>query len=285
MALSFCILASGSSGNCSLVRFRDRCMLIDAGISPRRAIKRLGPLGVSPDEITDILLTHVDTDHFSPRWLDLDPPLPARWRAHRRHMGRLAHAGMRPRDVEPFDGPFDLGGGTRIEPVLLPHDDLGACGFVIDNAGSRLGWATDLGRVTKTLAGRFRGLAALAIESNYDRQMLLASPRPPALKRRIMGGLGHLSNEQALEAIRLIEATSDLAHVALLHLSRQCNDPVIVRRLYATQAPHLLGRMTITNQWQSTPVLRVDGDRASRGIPAGAGRQLDFLELLPPPAA
>jgi hypothetical protein len=103
------------------------------------------------------------------------------------------------------------------------------------------------------------------------------------LKRRIMGGLGHLSNEQSLEAVLDIAGRCDLGHVVLLHLSRQCNDPTIVRDLYAQRAPDLLGRLTITNQYEPTPVLHV-GPRAGRAAGAAkAGRQLDFLESLPGP--
>ncbi len=112
--------------------------------------------------------------------------------------------------------------------------------------------------------------------------MQVASPRPPALKSRIMGGLGHLSNEQSFDAVRSIAATCDLRHIVLLHLSRHCNDPALVHRLYAERAPHLLSRLTITNQWEPTPLLNVDGPQP-QPVPTVSGRQLNFLESLPEP--
>jgi phosphoribosyl 1,2-cyclic phosphodiesterase len=179
------------------------------------------------------------------------------WRVSRRHLRRGRAAGLPAGGTAAFDDGFELTPAIRVEVTRLPHDELGACGFVIDHGGVRLGYATDLGRVPETLPERFEGLGALAIESNYDPELQMASSRPAMLKRRIMGGLGHLSNEQALEAIIRIAQRGDLRHIALLHLSRQCNDPAIVRSLFAQRAPQLLGRLTITNQHEPTPLLGV----------------------------
>jgi len=281
--LSFCVLGSGSAGNCTLVRLEGgagaRHVLLDAGLSPRQTARRLGPLGIGLDDITDVLLTHIDHDHFNPGWRDEDA-MHCTWRAARRHLRRVRAAGPWTRRTAAFDDAFDMEPPTRVEVTVLPHDELGTSGFVIDHGGVRLGYATDLGRVPETLLGSFEGLAALALESNYDPQLQRASSRPADLKRRIMGGLGHLSNEQALEAVTHIARRGELHHIALLHLSRKCNDPAIVRSLFARRAPDLLGRLTITNQHEPTPLLHVGAPRV--GAPR-AGRQIDFLESLPGP--
>jgi phosphoribosyl 1,2-cyclic phosphodiesterase len=286
--LSFCILGSGSAGNCTLVRLGDdgeaRHVLIDAGLSPRQTRHRLGPLGVGLDDISDILLTHIDYDHFHPGWRDGGSKrIACTWRAARRHLRQGRAEGLPARDTEPFDDTFEMQPGTRVEVTMLPHDELGSTGFVIDHGGARLGFATDLGRVPEALLERFENLAALALESNYDPQLERASSRPDFLKQRIMGGLGHLSNEQALEAVLHIAGRCDLRHIALLHLSRQCNDPEIVRGLFARRAPDLLDRLTITNQYEPTPLLHVGPPADGPEGPARAGRQIDFLESLPGP--
>jgi len=278
MAISFCVLGSGSGGNCTLLKLDTdgghRHVLIDAGLSPRKTTARLAPLGVTLDDIADVLLTHVDTDHLHRGWIDSDDPPPFTWRAHHRHIRRVIQAGVPVRRTEPFEMVVELG-ETLVEATVLPHDHLGSTGFVIDHRGARLGFATDLGRVTTSLLDRFTRLDALAIESNYDPPLQLAAARPPALKQRIMGGLGHLSNLQALEAILRIDRAGTLRHVVLLHLSRQCNDPRLVLRLYAQQAPHLLGRLTVTNQHVPTPLLHLSpGSKA----PVAIGQQLSFLE-------
>jgi phosphoribosyl 1,2-cyclic phosphodiesterase len=287
MSISFCVLGSGSGGNCTLLRLNAgggcRHVLIDAGLSPRNTAARLAGLGVRIEDIDDVLLTHVDTDHLHSGWIDVADPPPVTFRAHSRHIGRAIRAGIPVSRTAAFDDSFELDASTRVEISTLPHDQLGSTGFVIDHAGVRLGFVTDLGRVDESLMNRFVRLDALAIESNYDADLQRASARPAALKRRIMGGLGHLSNDQSLEAVLRMDKACVLAHVVLLHLSRQCNTPQIVRSLYAQRAPHLLGRLTITNQREPTPVLHVAPatGRAAPSIVVGA--QLNFLEGLPGP--
>ena len=279
MAISFCVLGSGSGGNCTLLKLETdgvyRHVLIDAGLSPRKTTARLAPLGVTPGDITDVLLTHIDTDHLHRGWIEAADPPPFTWRAHHRHIRRVIQAGIPVRRTEPFETVVELGDQTLVETIVLPHDHDGSTGFVVEHRGVRLGFATDLGRATTGLFDRFTRLDALAIESNYDPPLQQAAARPAALKQRIMGGLGHLSNIQALEAILRIDRSGSLRHVVLLHLSRQCNDPRRVLDLYARQAPHLLDRLTITNQHVPTPMLHISPN--SKG-PVAIGQQLSFLE-------
>ena len=278
MAISFCVLGSGSGGNCTLLRLDDggrhRHVLIDAGLSPRKTTASLAALGVAPDDITDVLLTHVDSDHLHSGWIEADDPPPFTWWAHHRHIRRVMRAGVPSGRTATFEESFELDGGTAIETTQVPHDHLGSTAFVIDHRGTRLGFATDLGRVTMSLLDRFTRLDGLAIESNYDPPLQLAAARPAGLKQRIMGGLGHLSNVQALEAILRIDRAGMLRHVVLLHLSRQCNDPRLIRRLYAERGPHLLGRLTVTNQHEPTPMLNLSPSPA----PVLVGQQLNFLD-------
>ena len=274
MSLSYCVLGSGSAGNATLLTLehdgRRKRVLIDCGFSPRQTALRLRTLGVERDEITDVLLTHLDQDHFYPSWVKLIEGGAVRLHIHRRQQRRAAKTGLSFRHVELFDEePWSLeSSGTRIEPVPFAHDDLGTVGFVIDHHGARLGFATDLGSVPPHLFERFVDLDALALESNYDRSMQIASNRPAFLKRRIMGGKGHLSNEEALRAARRIAGQSRLNRLTLLHLSRQCNCPERVKRLWREQAGDLLPLLSITSQTEPSPELSVP-PAGARAMPPG----------------
>src|SRR4029450_9837091 len=211
MSLSFCVLGSGSAGNCTLVMGNDgsghrKCFLIDAGLSPRATALRMRTLGIHPRELSAILLTHLDHDHFYIGWLKAieKHKLDLRLCIHHRHRNWAWRAGLSIRRVELFKEDLRLDSGPAIKATLLAHDDMGSVGFVIEHDGLRLGYATDLGRVPDTLLDHCDNPPALAIESNCDRQMQIDSGRPWFLKRRIMGGSGHLSNEQSLEAVRRI---------------------------------------------------------------------------------
>lgn len=93
-----------------------------------------------------------------------------------------------------------------------------------------LGYATDLGHVPARLTTLMAEVDVLAIESNYCPRMQAASSRPEFLKRRIMGGSGHLSNQQCAAAV---EAIRPREHVVLLHLSRECNQPSLAAEHHA----------------------------------------------------
>ena len=57
------ILASGSEGNCLLVSGGGVHLLVDAGISAKRITAGLAALGLTPNEIAGVLLTHEHSDH------------------------------------------------------------------------------------------------------------------------------------------------------------------------------------------------------------------------------
>lgn len=258
--LQLCVLGSGSSGNCTVIRHGDTAMLLDAGFGPRTTAKRLANTGLALDDIQAICLTHLDRDHFNPNWLATLLRQRIAVYVHRRHIynlyridttKQLHRAGLLhivdDQRFEPLDG-------LTASPVHLPHDRQGTIGFRLQTDGGTIGYATDLGSVPDALIDRFASTDILAIESNYDPQMQIDSPRPEMLKRRIMGNAGHLSNEQAFAAVqRIVDNCSrgGPAHIVLLHRSRQCNCPNLVRRLFARDA-RFATRLTLTEQTQPT---------------------------------
>lgn len=275
MSLRFCVLGSGSRGNSTIVRLgeepRERgALLIDAGLSPRDTVRRMHAVGVAADELGGILLTHLDADHFRPTWarpcIEREIPL----YAHRRHAFYLQqHRELRPMIRIFDDAALELDDGTRIGTMLLAHDDEGVVGYRIERQQRALGFATDLGRVPKQLPGFLSGVDVLAIESNYDPHLQRLSSRPAFLKQRIMGGRGHLSNEQSLDLVLRLAANGRApSRIALLHLSRECNNPDLIRDLYAARAEHLLERLVITHQDHPSPWIDVHSREHAATAPA-----------------
>lgn len=277
MSIEICVLASGSGGNCTLLRTPAGSMLLDAGLGPRGAARRMAGTGASVNDVRAICLTHLDRDHFSLRWRNLLIERQIRVFCHadladmlRGWLGAEV-AGQ----VIAFDGAFTPLAGLHVVPFCVPHDDGCCCAFVIEGFGARIGFATDLGRVPPGLIEHFGSLDVLAIESNYDPQMQLGSARPEFLKRRIMGGRGHLSNEQAFAAVRqILDRHQRLrrplpSHIVLLHRSRQCNCPNLVRRHFARDK-RLAGRLTLAEQFERSSWLRV------RKLPPIVGEQLEL---------
>lgn len=263
--LSVCVLGSGSSGNSTAVRLGNATMLIDAGFGPRATAKRLDGTGLDVADIRAVCLTHLDRDHLSPNWLAFLLRKSIKLYVHSRHVqslyridgARLLHkAGL----LQPVhDQAFEPIDGLHTRGVTLPHDRKGTMGLLLESAAGRIGYATDLGRVPDELIERFVGVDLLAIESNYDPRMQLLSARPAMLKQRIMGGHGHLSNQQAFEAVRRIVDRCPRGgprHVVLLHRSRQCNSPEMVMKTFA-QDRRLSHRLHLAEQHDRTGWLTV----------------------------
>lgn len=253
------VLASSSSGNCSALIHGEgslrRVTLIDAGLSPRRTNRLLSTLGLSLDHVDDVLFTHLDHDHCHAGWSSPNAlPRHATVHVHKRHVNRGMRSGLLTHRTEVFVGDFRLRGGMTVRPVLLSHDDLGAAAFRFDFEGASpeegLGYTTDLGHVPAGLVELFKGVGVLAIESNYCPVMQHASDRPEFLKARIMGGAGHLSNQQSAAAVRAI---SPRKHVILLHLSRQCNTPEAALR----EHDHAGVRVTVALPDQPANAVRI----------------------------
>lgn len=222
-------LGSGSSGNATLVSFGTRRFLVDAGLSARELALRLSAVGADPASIDAILLSHEHHDHA--RGL------------HRfavRHKvpvfstpETLAALNLAPRHLpawHPFDPgrPFEIEGVT-VEPFLVPHDAVNPVGFVLEGEGVRVGIATDLGHATTLVVERLRGCHVLLVEANHDDDLLVRGPYPWALKQRIGGRLGHLSNVEAGALLARV-AAEDCQAVILAHLSDKNNTQALARR-------------------------------------------------------
>ncbi len=255
-----CVLASGSSGNCTVLAFGEgakaRLVLIDAGLSPRQTALRLGEFGYTLRQVTDVLFTHLDRDHCAPAWSQALLNR-ATLRMHKRHMprARRQHLLYRTRTELFGDEPFRVPNVGEVHATLMDHDQLGVSVFKIDLGGHTLGFATDLGRVRDDLLSHLQGVDTLAIESNYDPEMQRNSSRPMFLKRRIMGGAGHLSNEECARAVREIAPKK---HVVLIHLSRQCNSPELASMAHADAGYGL----TVSTQHKATEWIPLEGATA-----------------------
>ena len=222
-------LGSGSSGNALVVESGGHRLLVDCGFGPRALATRLQAVGISPESISALLITHEHVDHAQgaeraqKKW---------RWPVHAT-AGTLR--GLRDievrwrRPVEP--GRVEAIEGFSIEAVAVPHDAAAPVAYVITGAasGARVGIAHDLGAVPERFQDRFARCDLLCLEANHDVQMLRDGPYPAALKTRIRSGRGHLNNDEG-GALAAALAHPGLRGVALLHLSAVNNTPEVAVR-------------------------------------------------------
>lgn len=231
----FCPLYSGSSGNALFCQYGNTRLLIDAGKPGRTMTEALRLIGVEPDTISGVLITHEHSDHISgagiltrryqiPVYATTDT-----WRAMDSKVGEV-RADLR-REIRAGED-FWLG-DIGVSPFSIPHDAADPVGYRLYGGKLSVSTATDLGYFSGGVMDRISGSSLVLLESNHDPDMLRANPRYSAfLKQRILGNRGHLSNEACSEAlIRLINAGTGC--VILGHLSGENNTPELARQVSA----------------------------------------------------
>lgn len=251
MAVRLTILGSGSSGNCAYVETEETRILVDAGFSARQIRQRLASIGRTPENLSGILITHEHSDHISgllalagklklPIYCNRATQEATLWsfKSKCSNKSNPALAGLDGSEAaNKLDWRlFQTGDSFELNDVLvetfsIPHDAQDPVGFLLRAQGTKIGFATDLGHVTKLVLERIRTANALVLEANHDVKLLQECPhRPWALKQRILGRHGHLSNEAAADAVEQI-MSADLRNLYLGHLSRECNRPELAHRV------------------------------------------------------
>lgn len=211
------VLASGSSGNCTLFESTTSSVIVDAGVGPRALEESLIALGAKiPDAI---VITHAHQDHVGHA---------ARIARRRSIPVYMTEATARevslPGQVEEYRfetrEPFAIG-DLVLSPLPLPHDAANVAIKVSDDEGTAC-VVTDLGEPTGKLIDHLRDCDVVLLESNYEEGMLASGPYPWGLKQRVASARGHLSNKQAHMVLRRL--TPRTHTVVLVHLSETNNN-------------------------------------------------------------
>ena len=218
-------LASGSDGNLTYLESENVKLLIDIGLPYTEAVKRLKLIDIEPGQIDAILVTHEHADHI--RGVDgfsykYDKPIFAHRDVWENMKFKLTKTPAKNRRF--FETlSFQLR-DIKVTAVPLPHD-VPCFGYVFENNGAKISILTDVGHTNDRILDSIRGSQLVYLEANYDRQMLKNGTKYPlALKNRISGGHGHLSNDESAIMIKhLVESGS--RQIVLSHLSRENNTP------------------------------------------------------------
>lgn len=218
------MLASGSKGNCVVVEGTGSTVLIDAGLSAKELLLRMGRAGIDPERIGALLVTHEHGDHTRgvdvlARKLDIPVHATAGTLADLLNFRKTCKKPLRHHTCRSGE-PFSVGDLT-IEPFATSHDAAEPCGFIIREGDIRLGYCTDTGEVTGHMHALLRRCDGIILESNHCPEMLANGPYPESLKRRIRSKRGHLSNPAA--AACLHGFGKDVPQVILAHLSETNN--------------------------------------------------------------
>ena len=237
--LQVCTLASGSSGNCTLVSDGTTHILIDAGISARRIGKSLAVFGLAPADLSAIFITHEHSDHIA-GVATLTKHFAIPIYASAGTARQLTYRILFPDEVLHC---FSPGSDITVRSLHLtsfstPHDAAQSVGYTVTDGKRKAALVTDLGHITPSVRAALKGAHLVIAEANHDVEMLRMGEYPPFLKKRILGDEGHLSNEAGACLVGdCVEAGAQT--ILLAHLSSENNTP---RCAYDTVAEFLRAR-------------------------------------------
>ena len=230
--MRFACLGSGSRGNALIVeRGRTRVML-DCGYPVRETERRLGRLGLEPDDLAGILLTHEHSDHTAGACKFARKHGLPLWLTHGTLKGIPGDTSGLPQvNIIDSHSPFAIG-ELQLQPFPVPHDAREPAHFVFSDGAHRLGVLTDTGTSTSHIESMLSGCDALVLECNHDLGMLMNGDYPQALKARVAGRYGHLDNQSSAELLAALDR-SRLQHLIAAHLSEHNNTPELAVRALA----------------------------------------------------
>lgn len=229
--MRFASLGSGSEGNALVVQAGASTIMIDCGFGIGETLRRCARLGLLPDAIDAIVITHEHGDHVGgaprfarrfdiPVWLTFGTlsATESRW------------SGCTLRGFDSHDA-FVVG-ELEVQPFPVPHDAREPAQMTVNDGTRKLGVLTDVGETTAHIELSLADCDALFLEANHCEALLAKSAYPPSLKARIAGRYGHLSNRASAELLARI-AGGRLQRVVAAHLSRQNNRPDLAQAAFA----------------------------------------------------
>lgn len=248
--IEICSIASGSNGNCYYIGNQNSAVLIDAGISFKQIVQRMGERNLNPAKIKALFITHEHSDHISgARVLGKRLRVPVYLTAKTWYG---AYKNQRP-DFPSFFQPGDVveAGGFFVHSFLKNHDASEPCSFRVQYGEKSVGVFTDIGEPCENVRNHVEQCHALFLETNYDEKMLWEGSYPYFLKKRVASDVGHLSNDQAFQLLKN-HAGSELKYVLLSHISKENNTPATA--LSALNPLSQEYQIELTSRFEASPV-------------------------------
>ena len=213
------VLASGSKGNSTYIETNNTKVLIDAGMSNLYIEKKLILLGVNPDDINFVFITHTHTDHVAGLKVFI-----------KKHHPKVFLTLDMYNELKDILNDYEI-----LESEIILNDlvvdyfktshDTDSVGYIFKSNDKEIVYVTDTGYINIKNLKKLNNKDLYIFESNHDIEMLMNNPNYPyQIKQRILGDKGHLSNNQCKEYLNKIIGDKT-KYIVLAHLSEQNNDP------------------------------------------------------------
>ncbi|OCN03991.1 MBL fold metallo-hydrolase [Erysipelotrichaceae bacterium MTC7] len=208
--MKFALLASGSKGNCCLIRNGKTSIVIDCGGTRKYLSSCFDRLSYDYMQADALFVTHGHTDHIQQLKMFNDVDTYATCALDTSNYYQMQ--------------PYDTIELATLEVQALPtsHDADNSCGYVITSDSEKLVYITDTGYISEAIKPYIKNADYYIFESNHDIEMLMATNRPLFVKQRIIGDTGHLCNEDSAEVLAEVIGKKT-KEIVLAHISEEGN--------------------------------------------------------------
>jgi len=252
--MKIAVLASGSKGNSTYVETSNTKSLIDVGMSNLYIENKLKELGINPDNIDNIFITHTHIDHVA--------GLKVFVKKHKPHVFLTQKMYDELSLNINFDSYTILDDKVYISDLTVTyfktsHDAADSVGYLFESNEKDFVYVTDTGYINNKNFEMLSNRNIYVFESNHDIELLMENPNYPYhTKQRILGDRGHLSNKDSSYYLSKFvgNKTKD---VILAHLSEQNNDPEIAYSTLVEKLDNDSINIMIAKQNESTGLVEV----------------------------
>lgn len=217
--MKICVLSSGSKGNATYIETNEHKILVDAGRNSKYLAECLTKIGVNPNDIDYVLISHNHKDHISALKVFANKYRPTLLLSQKifEQLPEIRDYD----DIEIYEDEIKLN-NLRIYCIKSSHDAIDSRNFIFEEDGKSVVYVTDTGYINQKNFRILNNRNIYLFESNHDIEMLMNGPYPKFLKQRVVGSNGHLSNKDSSFYLSKLVGPKT-KKILLMHLSEVNN--------------------------------------------------------------